>query len=62
MVLTRFWNGMALVKISTVHNPEEFKKWLYGQTLPVIDDDETPYDWCYADDYRRYVKRLPIID
>jgi hypothetical protein len=58
------WNGMKLVKISDVS--VEFRRWLYGQTLPLVDDetvnDGRPFDWAYESDYYRFINNLPIID
>jgi hypothetical protein len=53
------WNDMRLVKISDVPG---FGAWLYGQTLPLVEDDANPYDWAYYGDYVRFVEKLPIID
>ena len=59
-VTTMLWHDMTLVKISDVG--EDFKKWLYGQTVPYVEEDINPFDWAYSWDYDRYVKHLPIID
>jgi hypothetical protein len=54
------WEGMKLVRISDVG--EAFRVWLYGQTLPVVDGNATPFDWAYYGDYVRFVDNLPVID
>ena len=54
------WNDMKLVRISDVG--KEFSNWLYGQTLPLVDDNPDPYDWAYHWDYQRFTSHLPIID
>jgi hypothetical protein len=53
------WHEMELVKISDVPG---FADWLYGQTLPYVEDDPTPTDWAYEWDYDRFINHLPIID
>jgi len=55
----KIWQGMKLVKISDVPG---FDDWLYGQTLPVVEDDPEPLNWAYYDDYRRCTNGLPVID
>jgi hypothetical protein len=62
---TMMWNGMKLVKISECG--EEFKKWMYGQTIPFVEDwldceTESPTDWAYSWDYDRFIKGLKVID
>jgi len=54
------WHDMKLVRISSIG--KKFNKWLYGQTLPLVADNETPTDWAYLWDYERFVAGLPIID
>lgn len=49
------WHDMRLVRISTVPG---FGSWLYGQTMPLVEDDVSPYDWAYYSDYDRYVKGI----
>jgi len=53
------WNGMRLVKMSDVPG---LRKWMYGQTQPLVVEDPSPYDWVYYDDYRRFINGLPVID
>jgi len=59
-VEVKYFNGMAVVRISD--KGPGFGKWLYGQTIPYIEGNETPSDWAYYWDFERYVKGLPIID
>jgi hypothetical protein len=46
----------------------EFKKWMEGQTMPMISRESIekkipkPTEWQYYDDYRRWVLGLPVID
>jgi hypothetical protein len=54
------WKGMKLVRVSDVG--EKFAKWLYGQTLPFVEDNETPTDWAYYWDYERFISNLPVVD
>lgn len=58
------WNGMTLVKISDVG--KEFNEWLYGQTIPLVEEmelnDGSPFNWAYYGDYYRFINKLPIID
>jgi hypothetical protein len=56
----KIWNGIKLVKVSDVG--EKFAEWLYGQTMPLVVEDDCPTDWAYYWDYQRFVKGLPIID
>ena len=56
----KLWHGMKLAKISDVG--DEFKEWLYGQTLPLVEDDPEPMNWAYYWDYERFINGLPIID
>ncbi len=58
-VQRKLWNGIFIVKISDTPGLGE---WLYGQTLPLVEDDPEPTNWCYYDDYFRYVMKLPIVD
>jgi hypothetical protein len=55
-----FWHNIMLVRISDAG--KEFSDWLYGQTLPYVDDSSTPTDWAYYFDYLRFKNNLPIID
>lgn len=55
----RNWNGMALVRISDV---TDFDQWLYGQTLPYVEDDPNPTGWAYYEDYYRFKKGLGVVD
>lgn len=55
-------DGYLIVKISTVPEPIDFSNWLYGQTLPYLENDPDPLDWAYMSDYIRYVNKYPIID
>jgi len=61
---TIIWYGMKLVKISDVG--EEFRRWLYGQTMTMVDDknlnDGDMYNWAYYCDYERFINNYPIID
>ena len=57
---TKFWNGMMLVKISDVG--DNFREWLWGQTIPLVEDDPEPTNWAYIWDWERYVNKQPIID
>lgn len=57
---TIIWHGMKLVRVSDVGS--EFANWLYGQTLPLVEDNDTKTDWAFYWDYERYVKGLPIVD
>jgi hypothetical protein len=59
-VIIKVWHKIKIVKVSRVG--EEFSKWLYGQTMPLIEDDEYPYDWAYYSDYLRFKNGLKIID
>jgi hypothetical protein len=61
-MITRTWNGISIVQISLVDNKEEFAKWLYGQTLPWVEEDENPTDWAYYADYIRWLNHQLIID
>jgi hypothetical protein len=54
------WHGIEIVKISSVGG--NFSDWLYGQTLPLVEDDENPTNWAYYSDYLRWANGLPIID
>lgn len=56
------WEGMNIVKISSVKEPDKLMKWLTGQTLPLVEDDPDPTGWCYAWDYLNFLKDLPVID
>jgi len=53
-------NGIWIVKISEVG--DEFFKWLHGQTLPLVEEDENPTGWAYYCDYSRFMNGLPIVD
>ena len=55
----KVWNDTSIVKISEVSG---FKKWLNGQTMPIVDSEEDPYDWAYAQDYERFKAHKPIVD
>lgn len=39
-----------------------FGKWLYGQTIPMMPDEDNPYDWAYVCDWERFMRNLPVID
>lgn len=54
------WHGMWLVKVSEVG--VEFSKWLYGQTMPLVTESDTPTDFAYYPDYIRWKNHLPVID
>jgi hypothetical protein len=53
------WHGMQVVRISAVPG---FAKWLYGQTIPLVEEEENPYDWAYMWDYDRFISDRSIID
>lgn len=57
---TMIWNDIKIVKISDVG--DKFYKWLYGQTLPLVEEDENPTGWAYYWDYERFINNLPVID
>jgi len=57
---TKIWHDMKLVRISDVG--EEFSRWLYGQTIPLVEDDPNPTDWAYYWDYRGFIRNLLITD
>lgn len=59
-ITIKTWCGTKIVKISEVD--VAFSDWLYGQTLPLVEDDKNPTDWAYYADYLRWVNGLPIID
>lgn len=50
---------MVIVKIADVPG---FRKWLYGQTLPMVKGNKYPFGWAYYDDYVRFIEKLPVID
>lgn len=54
------WHDMELVRISDVG--KEFLSWLKGQTMPLVEDSDTPYDWAYYGDYYRFINNLPVVD
>ena len=58
------FHDMKLVKISDVG--EEFRRWLYGQTMTMVDDknlnDGDMFNWAYYCDYERFINNYPIID
>jgi hypothetical protein len=56
----RDWYGMKIIRVSSA--PEGFSKWLGGQTMPLVEDDEEPCGWAYYDDYVRFMQNKPIID
>ena len=49
---TKRWKGMKLVKVSDVPG---FDKWLYGQTMPVVEGDPEPFNWAYWVDYETFI-------
>lgn len=51
---------MTIIKISDIG--ENFRKWLYGQTVPYIEELDDPDDWAYYWDYLRWKNNQPIID
>lgn len=53
------FNGIKVIRISDVPG---FEKWLSGQTLPLIEESETPYDWAYVEDYDRFAKGFSVVD
>lgn len=62
-MITKEWlHGIKVVKISSTPDPEKLIEWLSGQTIPLVEDDDTPFDWCYSWDYERFVRKLPVID
>jgi len=54
---TKVWRDMEIIKISDVG--DDFSEWLCGQTLPYVSGDDTPSDWAYIDDYKRWRAGLP---
>jgi hypothetical protein len=57
----KMWvEGIEIVRMSDVG--EDFMRWLYGQTLPLVIGDPTPQDWAYAKDYERFKAGLKVID
>lgn len=61
---TMLWNSMKLVRMSDVPG---LKEWMWGQTMPLVLNDELAaeddrYDWVYVWDYERFIKGLPVID
>lgn len=56
----RIWHDIWVVRVSDVG--DDFSKWLYGQTLPYVLEDESPSDWAYYSDYSRWVRKLKVID
>ena len=60
-IVWKWWHHeIPIVKVSSVG--EDFRKWLYGQTCPLVEEDEAPTDWAYMWDYDRWKAGLPIID
>jgi hypothetical protein len=59
-ITIKTWCGMKIIKISDID--ASFSDWLYGQTLPLVEDDVNPTDWAYYSDYLRWVNGLPVID
>lgn len=59
---TKLWNDMELVRVSSIPRSKEFRKWMFGQTVPLVSDDKDPLDWAYAWDYERFASNLPVID
>lgn len=59
-IICQDWNGMPIVKVSSVGG--DFAEWLYGQTMPFVEEDENPTDWAYLWDYNRWKAGLPVID
>lgn len=49
-------------KVVRIHDVYGFAKWLNGQTMPVIDEDDDPFGWAYYEDYLRYIQGKPVID
>ena len=60
--VTVWGDGIWIVKISEVADSEEFSKWLAGQTLPLVEESDTPTDWAYYSDYSRFINKQVIID
>lgn len=68
------WHGMKLVRISDVNSAvydtdlsdfpphDRFSQWLEGQTLPLVEGNEHPYDWAYYHDYERFIRNKPVVD
>ncbi len=54
------WNGIRLVCISDVG--QKFSEWLYGQTIPLVEDAENPYDWAYYSDYLHFLNNPKYFD
>lgn len=53
------WKGIKLVRISSVPG---FGEWLYGQTIPLVEDDPNPTDWAYYWDYQNFKRKGRITD
>jgi hypothetical protein len=53
-------NEQVIIKISEC--PPEFQEWIKGQTCPLVEDDDSPFDWAYESDYERWLEGLPNID
>jgi len=58
--IVKTWAGMKIVKVSSVG--DEFRRWLGGQTCPLVEDDPTPDDWAYYWDYERFRDHKPVVD
>lgn len=56
----RLWNNLEIIKISDVDYA--FAEWLYGQTLPYIEEMNDPSDWAFLDDYERWISGSRIFD
>ena len=59
-IAVRIWDEVAVVRVSDIG--DGFGGWLYGQTLPLVLDDQNPHDWAYYSDYLRWQNGLPIVD
>jgi len=49
----------TIVRISSIPEPQqtEFRRWLFGKTLPVIGGTEDRFDWAYAWDWWRFCRQ-----
>ena len=54
------FDGLVIVRISDVG--KDFANWLYGQTLPLLEELDDPSDWAYYWDYLRWKNHQPLID
>ena len=55
-------NTKEFGKIVKVSEVKGFARWLSGQTRPIVESDNEPFNWAYYEDYLRFIERKPIID